>query len=164
MQNIEGVKELKFASIFKDNRGSFYEICNTKTLKKYKFVPKEFSFVRPKKNSLRGYHGDKQTKKIIVLVTGIFFISLIDPRKKSKTYGKNYSLKINADKEKKIFILPEGIGNAYASLSNNCTYIYVQNQLYGENNQFTIKYNDKFFAVKWPKRKYIISKRDSYEF
>jgi dTDP-4-dehydrorhamnose 3,5-epimerase len=160
MHGIKGIKELSFRSFFSDNRGEFYEIWNNESLKKKNFEPKEVSFVRPKKNALRGYHGDKKTKKIIVLVSGIFFISFIDPRKNSITYGKNFSVKINSNKNKKIFFLSEGIGNAYAALSDNCTYIYLQNQIYGKNNQFTISYKDNFYDVKWPKRKYIISKRD----
>lgn len=161
MQIIKGLKELNFRSFFSDKRGEFYEICNNDSLKQLMFKPKEFSFVRPKKNSLRGYHGDRKTKKIIVLVSGIFFISFIDPRKDSKSYGKNFSFKIDANKNKKVFFLPEGIGNAYAALSDNCTYIYLQNQIYGKNNQFTINYKDNFYKVKWPNRKYIISKRDN---
>ena len=161
MHKIKGIEELNFRSFFSDKRGEFYEIWNDKSLKNLKFEPKEFSFVRPKKNSLRGYHGDKKTKKIIVLVSGKFFISFIDPRKNSKTYGKNFSIKIDSNKNKKIFFLSEGIGNAYAALSDNCTYIYLQNQIYGKNKQFTINYKDNFYAVKWPKRKYIISNRDN---
>jgi len=160
MHQIKGIEELSFRSFFRDKRGDFYEIWNNESLKKLKFIPKEFSFVRPKKNSLRGYHGDKKTKKIIVLVSGIFFISFIDSRKKSKTYGKNYSAKINSNKNKKIFFLSEGIGNAYAALSENCTYLYLQNQIYGKNEQFTISYKNAFYGVKWPKREYIISSRD----
>ena len=155
---LHGMEAYPFPTNHKDDRGSYSEIFNSKVLSS-KFIVKQVSIVKPEKNSLRGFHGDAGTSKVISVLSGKFFIAIIDPRKESPTYGKAFT-KIVSSSENIAFYLPHGLGNGFLALSSNCEYLYLQNTLYGEFEQFTINYLNPKYKVEWPKRDYIISKRD----
>lgn len=154
-----GMELLSFPTIFEDNRGEYNEIFNSELLKDKDFFVKQVSIVRPIKNSLRGFHGDIGTSKVVSVLSGIFFIAIVDPRKNSPTYGHSYSCKISSNDKIAIYI-PPGLGNGFLSMSNDSEYLYLQNTLYGEFDQFTIRYSDPLFNITWPKCDYIISDRD----
>ena len=81
-------------NIYKDSRGFFKEVEKNKILKK-KFVFDCFSF--SKKNTLRGLHFQtrKSQAKIITVVQGKILDVVVDLRKKSKTFGKSFSIEIS---------------------------------------------------------------------
>jgi len=153
-----GMELYSFPTDFTDDRGSYNEIFNSEILRS-KFQVCQVSIVRPKKNSLRGFHGDNGTSKVISVLSGKFFIAIIDPRKDSPTCGKSFTAEIS-ETDKIAFFLPPGLGNGFLALNSNCEYLYLQNTLYGEHEQFTISYLDSKYKVDWPNREYIISTRD----
>lgn len=157
---LHGMFVKKYPTIFSDNRGSYNEIFNTQLFEHdLKYQVKQVSIVDPVMGSLRGFHGDSGTSKVISVLEGTIFIAVIDPRQSSPSYGKCFSMEVNAA-DSLLFYLPSGLGNAFLALSKKSKYLYLQNTYYGEFEQFTIRYNDPKYNVPWPNMKYIISKRD----
>ena len=147
-------------NIYKDNRGFFKEIEKFKILKK-KFIFDCLSF--SKKNTLRGLH--LQTKrsqaKIITVAQGKILDVVVDLRKKSKTYGKYFSIEISHDSDFSLFI-PEGFAHGFMCLSKTCLVYYKCTNYRDKKSEVTIKWNDKDLSIKWPIKKPILSKKDRF--
>ena len=145
-------------NIYKDDRGFFKEIEKFKILKK-KFIFDCLSF--SKKNTLRGLH--LQTKrsqaKIITVAQGKILDVVVDLRKKSKTYGKHFSIEISHDSDFSLFI-PEGFAHGFMCLSKTCLVYYKCTNYRDKKSEITIKWNDKDLNIKWPIKKPILSKKD----
>ena len=156
--NIKDLLLIK-TKIFKDNRGFFKEVEKQSVLKK-KFIFDCFSF--SKKNTLRGLHlqKNKPQAKIITVAQGKIMDVVVDLRKKSKTYGKHFSIKISQDSDFSLYI-PEGFAHGFMCLSKFCVVYYKCTNYREKNSEITIKWNDENLKIKWPTAKPILSKKDS---
>ena len=145
-------------NIFKDNRGFFKEVEQFKILKK-KFIFDCLSF--SKKNTLRGLHLQKKKKqaKIITVAQGKILDVVVDLRKKSKTYGKHFSIEISHDSDFSLFI-PEGFAHGFMCLSKTCLVYYKCTNYRDQKSEITLKWNDKDLNIKWPIKNPILSKKD----
>ena len=145
-------------NIYKDRRGFFKEVEKEKILKK-KFVFDCFSY--SKKNTLRGLH--LQTKnsqaKIVTVVQGKILDVVVDLRKKSKTYGKYFSIRISQDSNFSIYI-PENFAHGFLCLSKECAVYYKCTKYRDKNSETTIKWNDNKLNIRWPIRRPILSEKD----
>jgi dTDP-4-dehydrorhamnose 3,5-epimerase len=151
---------------FVDKRGFFTEIFNEKLIKKKinkNFKCKQINFIYSKKNSLRGLHFQKSPfsqMKILRVLKGKIFDVVVDIRKKSKTYGKYFSITLSDENKKQIFI-PKGFAHGYMTVSKIAKVEYLCSNFYNKKYEGTIKWNDKRINIKWPKStKYIVSKKD----
>ena len=159
------IKKTKFKDLvlidnvsFKDNRGYFRELLREKDLnKKFPFLVMSFS----KKNVIRGLH--LQTKnsqgKFISVIKGKIFDVVIDSRKKSKTYGKSFSVILSEKNAKSIFI-PPGFAHGFCTLSKENYIVYSCTKYRDAKHETGIRFDDKNFKIKWPIKKPIISKKD----
>ena len=156
--NIKDLLLIK-TKIFKDNRGFFKEVEKQSVLKK-KFIFDCFSF--SKKNTLRGLHlqKNKPQAKIITVAQGKIMDVVVDLRKKSKTYGKHFSIKISQDSDFSLYI-PEGFAHGFMCLSKFCVVYYKCTNYREKNSEITIKWNDENLKIKWPTAKPILSKKES---
>ena len=95
---IKGLKIIK-SKVFKDKRGFLRETYQKKIVGKNEFPFDVMSF--SKKNVLRGLHiqSKKSQAKIITVTHGKIFDVVVDLRKKSKTFGKTFSV-IFSDRNK----------------------------------------------------------------
>jgi len=145
-------------SIYKDHRGFFKEIEKSKILKK-RFIFDCLSF--SKKNTLRGLHfqGRNPQAKLITVAHGKILDVVVDLRKKSKTYGKSFSIKISQDSDFSLFI-PEGFAHGFMCLSKTCIIYYKCTNYRNEKSEVTLKWNDKDLKIKWPIKRPILSKKD----
>lgn len=145
-------------NIYKDRRGFFKEVEKEKILKK-KFVFDCFSY--SKKNTLRGLH--LQTKnsqaKIVTVVQGKILDVVVDLRKKSKTYGNYFSIRISQDSNFSIYI-PENFAHGFLCLSKECAVYYKCTKYRDKNSETTIKWNDNKLNIKWSIRRPILSEKD----
>ena len=157
------IKSLKIikTNIYKDKRGFLKEVFKKKILNNKDFPFDVMSF--SKKNVLRGLH--IQTKKfqakIITVTHGKIFDVAVDLRKKSKTFGKYYSL-IISDKDDFSFYIPEGFAHGFLCLSKECTINYKCSNYRNKSSEKTIAWNDKKLKIKWPIKKPILSKKDTH--
>ena len=144
--------------IYKDNRGFFKEIEKFKILKK-KFIFDCLSFSR--KNTIRGLHLQKKNPqaKIITVAQGKILDVVVDLRKKSRTYGKHFSIEISLNSNFSLFI-PEGFAHGFMCLSKTCVVYYKCTNYRDQKSEVTIKWNDKNLKIKWPTKKPILSEKD----
>ena len=155
---IKGLLIIK-TNIYKDKRGFFKEIEKFKILKK-KFIFDCLSY--SKKNTLRGLHlqRKKQQAKIITVAQGKILDVVVDLRKKSKTYGKYFSIEISHESDFSLFI-PKGFAHGFMCLSKTCLVYYKCTNYRDQKSEITLKWNDKALNIKWPIKKPILSKKDS---
>ena len=146
------------SNIFKDSRGFFKEVERKKILKK-RFVFDCFSF--SKKNTLRGLHlqRKKSQAKLLTVVQGKILDVVVDLRKKSKTYGKHFSIEISQNSNFSLFI-PEGFAHGFLCLTKFCAVYYKCTNYRDKESETTIKWNDKNLNIKWPIKKPILSIKD----
>ena len=155
---IKGLLVIK-TNIYKDTRGFFKEIEKFKILKK-KFIFDCLSF--SKKNTLRGLHlqRKKQQAKIITVAQGKILDVVVDLRKKSKTYGEYFSIKISHNSDFSLFI-PAGFAHGFVCLSKTCLVYYKCTNYRDQKSEITLKWNDESLNIKWPVKKPILSKKDN---
>ncbi len=141
-----------------DSRGSLRETFNNKILKK-KFI---FEYcTTSKQNVVRGFHfqsRNKQSKYVNVLKGKILDV-VIDLRKKSKTFGKTFSIILSKENALGLHI-PAGFGHAYYSYKKENVIYYKLDNYYNPKFESGIRYNDPIIKVKWPKKEMIVSKKD----
>lgn len=155
-KNIDNI-ELYKSTTYNDFRGKIWSI----NLKKIKFNFSKFTYAN--KNSLRGFHGDNKTWKLVTCIYGKSFCVVVNFDKKSKLYLKKYYFNLS-DKNKLSILLPPKMLLAWLTISKKCIFYYNMS-FYGEYNdvkkQISLKWNDKLIKAKWPITKPLLSKRDS---
>tara|TARA_B100001093_G_C26625330_1_gene926501 strand:+ start:186 stop:707 length:522 start_codon:yes stop_codon:yes gene_type:complete len=143
---------------FKDKRGYFRELYLQKHFsEKFPFDVMSYS----KKNVLRGLHlqSKKSQSKLITVLKGKIFDVCLDCRKKSKTFGKYFSLTMS-DKENKSLFIPKGFAHGFCTLSHDVVLHYKCSNYRHKISEIGILWNDKDIGIKWPIKKPIISSKD----
>ena len=104
-----------------------------------------------KKNVLRGLHLQlkKTQAKLITVLQGKIFDVCVDCRKKSKTFGKYFSL-ILSDKENKSLLIPKGFAHGFCSLTSDVVLHYKCSNYRHKLSEMTLSWNDKTVNIKWP--------------
>jgi dTDP-4-dehydrorhamnose 3,5-epimerase len=143
----------------KDKRGYLLELFNKKEIK-FNSVLNYISY--SKKNTLRGLHFQKkfQQKKIVSVIKGEVLDVCVDLRKKSKTFGKYFYIKLN-EKNSISLLISEGFAHGFCVLSNYAIMHYMCSEKRYKKYEKCINWNDKDLRINWPKNKFILSKRDS---
>ena len=144
---------------FGDNRGNLRETFKKKIIKWDNLV---FDYVTTsKKNVLRGFHFNSQfpQTKFVTVLKGKILDYVIDLRKKSKTFGKSFSI-ILSDSNCKSLYIPKGFAHAYYSFSNLNLVYYKLSDYYAPKYEDGILWNDKSLKFKWPTKNPVISPKD----
>ena len=159
------IKKTKFKDLLiikqknnKDSRGILRETFNNKILKK-KFI---FEYcTTSKKNVFRGFHFQKKNKqaKYVNVVKGKILDLVIDLRRKSKTFGKVFSIILSKNNALGLYI-PAGFAHAYFSYENENIIYYKLDNYYNPKFEFGIDFNDPTLDIKLPRVKIKISKKD----
>ena len=143
---------------YKDKRGYFKELLKESLIKrKFPFQVMSFS----KKNVIRGLHmQQKKTQgKFISVIKGKIYDVVVDLRKKSKTFGKKYSI-ILSDQNSKSLYIPEGFAHGFCALEKENYVVYNCTNYRNKNSEIGIKYNDKKLKIRWPTKSPILSEKD----
>ena len=159
------VKKTKFKGLliykkksFYDNRGYFRELFLEKNFKtKFPFDAMSYS----KKNVLRGLHLQRKNPqaKLITVLSGKIYDVSVDCRKRSKTFGKYFSI-ILSEKNNKSLLIPAGFAHGFCALTDNVVLLYKSSKYRHSKSETGIKWNDKDLKIKWPTKKMIISQKD----
>ena len=147
------------SNIFKDKRGYLRETFRNNLFynKRFPFDVMSFS----KKNVLRGLHiqSNKSQAKIITVTYGKIFDVVVDLRKKSKNFGKYFSI-IISDKSDFSLYIPAGFAHGFMCLSKTCTVNYKCSNYRDAYSEKTLNWDDKTINIKWPHKKPILSDKD----
>lgn len=158
---LPGVLRIEYP-IFEDHRGQFIETYNQELfaskIPSVKFVQDDISV--SKKNVLRGIHGDFVTYKLASCLHGQIYIVIVNCDQGSGFFGKWQSFDLTRDNYQQLLI-PPGYGVAHLAISDEIVFHYKQSTYYHPELQFTYKWNDSRFNIKWPINNPILSQRDS---
>ncbi len=142
-----------------DNRGYLRETFRKKIIKWDQLI---FDYATiSKKNVLRGFHFQSKFKqaKFVSVLKGKILDCVIDLRKKSKTFGKCFSIELSEKNCRSLYI-PEGFAHAYYSYSDLNIIYYKLSNYYHPKYEDGILWNDKSLKIKWPNKKPIVSLKD----
>jgi len=154
----QGLKVIKGVN-HHDKRGYLREVFRNEF-----FTNKKLTFwimSKSKKNVIRGLHLQKkfQQGKYVSVLQGKIFDVAVDLRKKSKTFGKYFSIILSEKNSKSIFI-PPGFAHGFCGLDKNNQVLYGCTNYRSKKNEVGILWNDSSFKIKWPVKKASISTKD----
>ena len=143
----------------RDKRGYFRETFRNSFFKNKNFI--FWCMSKSKKNVLRGLHLQKkfQQHKFVSVIKGKIFDVVLDLRKKSKTYGKYYSIILSEKNAISLFI-PAGFAHGFCGLENDNLVFYGCTNYRSKKDEVGILWNDDSLKIKWPIKKPIISGKD----
>jgi len=152
--------------VFKDSRGYFFESYNENTCKAegidIKFV--QDNQAKSSYGVIRGLHYQlapfSQTKFIRVL-TGAIIDAVVDLRKGSPTFGKSFSMELNAENNLQLLV-PKGFAHGYSVISQTAEVFYKCDVFYNKASEAGIQFNDPALHIDWkiPPELQIISEKD----
>ena len=141
-----------------DKRGYLRELLLEKKInKKFKFHITSFS----KKKVLRGLHFQikKPQGKFISVIRGEIFDAVVDMRKKSKTFGKSFSVRLSEKNCTSLYI-PPGFAHGFLSLKKENIVCYSCTEYRYPSAEKSIFYKDPKLKIKWPIKNPIVSNKD----
>ena len=152
--------------VFEDSRGYFFESFNEQTCKAngidIKFV--QDNQAKSSFGVIRGLHYQQapysQTKFIRVL-TGSIIDAVVDLRKGSPTFGKSFSIELNANNHLQLLV-PKGFAHGYSVISETAEVFYKCDDFYHKEAEAGIMFNDPALNIDWkiPEDQQIISEKD----
>lgn len=114
------------------------------------------------KNTWRGFHFQMppfQETKIVRCLRGKAIDFILDLRKGSETFLKVFSLELSEENRKAIYI-PKGFAHGFFTLEENTELIYLHDELYKQEHEAGIRYDDDLINFSLPKPPSVISSRD----
>ena len=149
-QEIPGVFVIE-PSIFKDDRGYFFESFNDKQFRELvcntTFVQDNES--KSKAGVIRGLHWQKPPfaqSKLVRVVKGAVYDVAVDIRVGSPTFGKYVGVFLTEDDHKQFFI-PRGFAHGFIALKDDTIFQYKCDNLYDKASEAAIDWNSA--GVKW---------------
>ncbi|MCF8429385.1 MAG: dTDP-4-dehydrorhamnose 3,5-epimerase [Bacteroidia bacterium] len=160
---IEGLLIIE-PQVFTDPRGYFYESYN-----KEKFVAAgiNIEFVQDnqslsQKGIVRGLHFQAppfDQGKLVRVIQGAVLDVAVDIRKKSPTYGQNFSIELSAQ-NRTMFYIPPGFAHGFETLEDNTIFLYKCTDVYNKQREGGLLWNDAELGIKWQSSDPLISEKD----
>lgn len=154
-------------TVFKDNRGYFFESFNQNNFNKT--IQQNITFIQDNesfssKGVLRGLHyqtGVHAQAKLVRIIEGNALDVVVDIRPNSETFGEHFSIELSGENKKQLFI-PRGFAHGFIVLSDTAIFSYKCDNLYNKASEGGIIYNDPKLAIDWqlPEKEFIVSEKD----
>ena len=143
----------------KDKRGFLMEMIRESRIgEKFKFQ----ILSKSKKNVFRGLHFQlkKPQAKYITVIKGKILDVVVDLRKKSKTFGKSFSILLT-DKNRKSIFIPAGFAHGFLTLDKENIIHYSCTEYRSIGNEYSLSYKDPALKIKLPAKKLVVANKDS---
>ena len=142
-----------------DNRGAFRELFSKNSIKEFNGV--FWCMSKSKKNVIRGLHIQKKVNqaKYVSVVKGKIYDVVVDLRKKSKTFGKCFTIILSQKNSKSLYI-PKGFAHGFMGMDKDNYVVYGNSNYRSKKNELGIMWNDKDLGINWPARRPLVSKKD----
>lgn len=154
-------------TVFKDNRGYFFESFNQQ--KFTDLTGLNVHFVQDNQSAssrgvLRGLHfqkGDAAQAKLVRVLQGSVLDVAVDIRKDSPTYGQHFAIELSDTSNTQLFI-PRGFAHGFLVLSDTAVFFYKCDNFYSKEAEGGIMYNDPQLNIDWrmPEGELILSEKD----
>ena len=152
-------------TVFKDDRGLFFESFNTKLFKEKTGYSNNFvqdNESKSQKNVLRGLHFQNPPfaqGKLVRVIKGSVLDVAVDIRNDSSTYGKYIKL-VLSEQNKTMMYIPEGFAHGFLTLENDTIFSYKCTNYYNKSSEDCILWNDSTLSIDWLIDKPILSEKD----
>jgi len=161
--NISGVLIIT-PTIFDDDRGYFFESYNKVLFEKHGITEEFLQDNQSKSNKgvIRGLHFQHPPfaqSKLIRVIKGSVLDVVVDLRRNSETYGKNFSIIID-DNEKRMLYIPIGFAHGFLTLEDNTIFAYKCSKIYNREADDTLFWNDTDLNIIWDIKNPKISEKD----
>jgi dTDP-4-dehydrorhamnose 3,5-epimerase len=139
--------------VFADDRGYFFESFNKTTFKEAG-IDTEFVQDNESKSEygvIRGLHyqlNPYAQAKLVRVVEGSVLDVVVDIRKGSPTFGKQFSIELSAENKKQLYI-PRGFAHGFSVLTPTCIFQYKCDNFYNKASEGGILYNDPALNIDW---------------
>ncbi len=158
---IDGCFELQ-PRVFKDDRGRLVKTFHEEMFASHGLETdfKEEYYSVSKKNVLRGLHFQNPPHdhvKCVTCISGKIFDVVVDLRKKSSTFGHNFSIELDAKKGNMLYI-PKGLAHGFYVISEEAIFLNRTTTVYEPSCDTGIKWDS--CGIKWPNDKPILSEKD----
>ena len=153
--------------VFEDPRGYFFESFNRNTFEEKTGMPGNFVQDNQSFSSygvIRGLHaqaGEFAQAKLVSVIKGEVLDVVVDVRPSSPTYGKHFSIKLNAKNKLQVYI-PRGFIHGFSVLSETAEFLYKCDNFFNKPSEIGVIYNDRDLNIDWliPERDRAISDKD----
>ena len=115
-----------------------------------------------RKGTVRGMHFQfppAAETKLVRCTRGAILDIIVDLRPESPTYLQSFSVELNQDNQRALFV-PERFAHGYQTLDDNTDTSYMVGEFYSPANEFGILYNDPRLGLRWPLPVTVISEKD----
>lgn len=160
---IDGLKIIK-PTIFRDDRGYFFESYNEKTFKSNgildDFVQDNQS--RSCKGVVRGLHFQRPPyaqAKLVRVIKGAVMDVAVDIRRNSPTYGNYFSVVLTEENQWQ-FYLPVGFAHGFAALEDDTIFSYKCGAFYNKDSEGCILFDDPDIGIDWKIDNPLTSEKD----
>tara|TARA_B100000902_G_scaffold381427_1_gene417929 strand:+ start:9369 stop:9911 length:543 start_codon:yes stop_codon:yes gene_type:complete len=161
--NIDDLLLIK-PKIYSDNRGHFFESWNknifNENIINVNFIQDNQSL--SKKGVIRGLHFQNPPYaqgKLVRVIKGKVLDVALDIRKKSKSYGKYFSIELSGENNFMLWI-PPGFAHGFSTLEDNTIFSYKCSGKYNKESENSILWNDPNLNINWKVKNPIISDKD----
>jgi dTDP-4-dehydrorhamnose 3,5-epimerase len=148
-----------------DDRGSFVRTFCARDFEAQGLSPRlvqtneSFNRVR---GTLRGMHYQATPSaeaKVVRCLRGALYDVALDVREGSPTFGRHVALELREGDGRALY-LAEGLAHGFLTLEDGATVGYQMSEFYAPELARGIRYDDPFFAIRWPAPPRVISPRD----
>ena len=112
------------------------------------------------KGVLRGIHGDPGTWKLVSCLYGEICFVVVNCDAASKDFGRWEAFRLTGHNLKQVLV-PPAYGNAHLVLSDYAVFHYKWSDYYHPEVQFSYRFDDPRFKIRWPVENPILSQRDA---
>lgn len=151
--------------IFRDERGHFLESFNAAAFAQATGVTAPFvqdNESRSGKGVLRGLHlqlPPHAQAKLVRVSAGAVLDVCVDVRPDSPTFGRHFSLRLDAVEQAMLYI-PEGFAHGFVALEEGTVFTYKCSAYYHPPSERTIRWDDPQLAIDWGIADPVVSEKD----
>ena len=141
-------------TLFKDNRGYFFESFNEKKFNEETGMSVHFVQENQAYSAfgvLRGLHyqlNPHAQAKLVSVIKGKVLDVAVDVRKNSATFGQHFSIELSAENKMQLFV-PRGFAHGYVVLSDIAEFFYKCDNYYNKESEVGIAFNDPALKIDW---------------
>jgi dTDP-4-dehydrorhamnose 3,5-epimerase len=114
------------------------------------------------KGTLRGLHYQVEPHgeaKVVRCISGELWDVIVDLRSNSASFGQWFGAELTATNRQMLYV-PKGCAHGFITLDDNTEILYLVSSFYAAEAERGVRWNDPFFAIKWPIAPTVISEKD----
>jgi dTDP-4-dehydrorhamnose 3,5-epimerase len=115
------------------------------------------------KGTLRGMHyqiAPHQEVRLVRCTTGAIYDVMLDLRSNSPTFKQWVSVELTSENRRMLYV-PEGLAHGFHTLSDAAEVFYQMSEFYHPETARGVRWDDPFFAMRWPGNPLVISRKDA---